>query len=96
MKYAIVIGLMLFALCACDKEGDVRIVEMSSSEIAIQVMDWKNDWAWVGKDGTSNSEMSHVLRWCSGLLVFDNENAACDYKEKFENQTRIKRIIECK
>ena len=94
MKYAIVIGLMLFALCACDKEGGVRVIEMESGKFTVQIYDGTGDWKWISKDGNDWYGVGTAIKH-GGLMLFHNKSTACDYKEALENQTRIKRIVEC-
>ena len=95
MKYVIVIGLMLFALCACDKAGDMRVLELDNGKYTVQLMSPFDDWQWIAKDGFVSQRISYIKRSCGGLLLFDNVTAACDYKEKHESSIRIKRVVEC-
>lgn len=95
MKYILLIGLILLAFCACDKAGDMRVLELDSGKFTVQLRDNYSNWDWIGNDGDASGDITYIQQSCKGLLVFTTENAACLYKEKFETLISIKRVIKC-
>ena len=95
MKYILLTGLLLLTLWACAKAGDMRVLELDSGKYTVQIKDQFGDWEWVAQDHSPWDDIGWI-KYRGGLLLFDNENEACDYKEKIEQMQRITRTVKCK
>ena len=96
MRKLMLVGVILLALCACDKqatEGTVRVIELASGKYSVQVYSL-GDWKWISRDGRDWYGVNNAIK-NGGMLTFPNEDAACDHKEKMELLTSINRVVKC-